>query len=554
MSNLNAQQQKAVDLNDDKILCLAGAGTGKTHSMIARISRIVSEGVDPSSILVLTFTNAAAFEMKERYRKIHTKQRPPEFRTFHSFCYSLLVSDKDIRKKLGYNRIPIIADEGMLKRIQTSARMQCGIKLTNKQLDGKSKLTPNQMYELELYNKAVRKLLKKDNLITFDILCYDICALFVEDDPVIFDYKQRYSYIFVDEFQDTDPRQYEFIRSFKSAKLFVVGDALQAIYSFRGADSSIIKRLAEDEQWTTVKLFDNYRSTKQICDFANENSIYADDAYRIAISSNRDGDEVEVIDIFGCDYGEDIDANTFPYILEALENSSGNSAILCRTNKEVSYMINYLDSQGIAYSTGKKNTDAIHILKSSIDNAYMVDWLSTFLNADNYANYIRYMALEPDKDPAKLFVDKFGGTKAIGPRLSTIFNIRRIFKGNGLKVQKCADVLKELGIKDIMIDTEATTVSEVVEYLIDAIQQDNSSNLYVGTIHSSKGLEYDNVYLVGVEDRCFKLTNEENNNLYYVGITRAKSHLMVFYKTRCFKYGTGTKDMEVLPTRKKEAN
>lgn len=289
MSSLNEQQQKAVDLNADKILCLAGAGTGKTFCMLSRISRLVDDGADPSSILVLTFTNAAAFEMRERYKRNHSERVVPEFRTFHSFCYSIISRDGNVREALGYTKVPKIATDAELHRIETLAKEKCGTKLSNDKIKGKVPLTPKEQFELDVYNKCVDKILKSSGLITFNILCYDVCDLFVTDHESILDYKERYKYLFVDEFQDTDPRQYDFITSFKDSSLFVVGDALQAIYSFRGADSSIIMGLANSSDWQTVKLFKNYRSTEEICDFANSNSNYADDSYRIEIEGQRYG-------------------------------------------------------------------------------------------------------------------------------------------------------------------------------------------------------------------------------------------------------------------------
>ena len=531
MAGLNTEQQKAVDLNADKILCLAGAGTGKTFCMISRISRIVSEGVDPSAILVLTFTRAAAFEMKERYQRTHVNERVPEFRTFHSFCYSLMASDINVRTKLGYFKIPVVADKGAMKRLETSAKLQSGIHLSDKQINGKCKLTPTQQDELEIYNKTVHRLLRQQNIITFDALCYRVCKLFVANDESILKYKQQYKYIFVDEFQDTDNRQYEFIKSFDNSKLFVVGDALQAIYSFRGADSSIIKRMAGDDEWTTVKLFHNYRSTKQICNYANNMSTYAEDSYRIAIDTDVQGQPVNIVNVEKCKQCNDVAVHPsiISRIVNSIKTTSGTSAILCRTNKEVSCVTDYLCSHNIPYFTGKKNTDNVHILKSVVDNEYLVDWLSTYLNADTYANFIRTVAISEDKNRLDLFLESFCVSPIIKSKLDKVFAIRRIFMKGGLRIQKCRDILSELGITDLAIDTDASTVSELVEYLIDVLDSDTSSNIYVGTIHSAKGLEYDNVYLVGVNGSYFKLTNEENRNLYYVGITRARSNLCIFY-------------------------
>ena len=119
---LNAEQQQAVDSNSDRLLVLAGAGAGKTHTMLERIKRLVRDGVKPSSILVLTFTNAAAFEMKSRFLESEKNLNSyPEFRTFHSFCYSLLISDKNVRKKLNYDKVPRVAYPEKVKKVEREA-------------------------------------------------------------------------------------------------------------------------------------------------------------------------------------------------------------------------------------------------------------------------------------------------------------------------------------------------------------------------------------------------------------------------------------------------
>lgn len=137
---LNTAQKQAVNCDAKNILCLAGAGTGKTFSMISRISRLVDEkSVDTSSILVLTFTNAAACEMRERYRKTHKNQETPLFCTFHSFCYSLISRNSAVARSLGYYKdTPTIADDMTIRKIHTRCRQQCGTKISDDKLNGKT--------------------------------------------------------------------------------------------------------------------------------------------------------------------------------------------------------------------------------------------------------------------------------------------------------------------------------------------------------------------------------------------------------------------------------
>lgn len=226
---LNRAQSEVVQSDAEKLLVLAGAGTGKTTTMLARISRLVDENkVDVQSILVLTFTNAAACEMRDRYRRSHHNQQTPTFCTFHSFCYSLIASNKDIANRLGYFKgTPDIADSTMLRKIHTMCKQKCSVKLSDDKLNGKVAVSKKEQFEKELYWKQYNKLLREQNLITFDIMCYEVCKLFSSNAVVIADYKKRYKYIFVYEFQDTDPKQWDFVSSFTHSNLFVCGDAKQ---------------------------------------------------------------------------------------------------------------------------------------------------------------------------------------------------------------------------------------------------------------------------------------------------------------------------------------
>lgn len=530
MKTLNAQQQKAVDSNSSKILCLAGAGAGKTATMIERISRLVAEGVRPMSILVLTFTNAAGFEMRERYKKTHQGEICPEFRTFHSFCYSLIVKDTKVRSAIGYDKVPTIADEGAIKKIETQAKMQCNIKLSEAKLSGNAAcVSRKEEHELELYRKAVDRLIRQANIITFDTLCYGIGELFVKDSECIQKYKSQYKYIFVDEFQDTDPKQIQFLNSFKDVNFYFCGDVLQSIYSFRGCSDEFIKQLAQDDTWEKIKLYENYRSTNQICDFANKMSRYADEAYRIEMHGQRDGDPVCIRCGSQSNWNHVIDADHVDMLLEMIRenNSEDDSAILCRSNREVQSMCDTLTEQGIPFFTAKPNEDAIHILKSSIDNDYMLDWLSTFLNAYTYSEFIRLAAQEENPD-ITWFANNYGSHPQINKRGKLIVAVRKILYSNSPDISKCFNILQELDIEGVMIDDAPHDRNGMVQYLIECIEDIQSKGLYVGTIHSAKGLEYGTVYVMGVGDKSFPLHNEEMLNLYYVAITRAKHNLVVF--------------------------
>lgn len=219
---LNELQKKVVDSDSKRIVCLAGAGSGKSYTLLSRIDKLVDSGISADSILALTFTNAAAREMLNRYKKNHGgTQITPKFSTFHAFCYSLIVNNRDVRGKLGYSKIPMVCVEATLKRITTEAEQATGIKKSD---DAK---TLSEKREQEVLTKYIRKKLIEKNMITFDIMCYEVCQLFTQNDDSIKQYFDKYKCVFVDEFQDTDKLQWSFVESFKNSQIFVCGDVLQ---------------------------------------------------------------------------------------------------------------------------------------------------------------------------------------------------------------------------------------------------------------------------------------------------------------------------------------
>ena len=521
---LNKAQEGAVKSKHNKILCLAGAGTGKTYTMLERIKRQISEGVDPTSILVLTFTNAAAFNMNQRFKA----DARPEFRTFHSFCYSLIVSDAFIRAKLGYMYIPSIADEIQIKNIYREARKVCDIKLSDTKLHSNS-LTENEKFQKDLFYKYVDKQFKAQNLITFDKLCYGICNLFRYNAKCVDKYKFKYKYIYCDEFQDTDPKQWEFIQSFNNSSIFVVGDALQAIYSFRGATSSIIKSLSIDPDWEVHKLYENYRSTNQICAFANDNTSYADDTYKVNIQSTSSGTHpvVHLYDSSSMYYKDKL--SKLSDICKTFANKvDGSSAILCRTNREVDTIVDILSHEKVNIRT-KSKVDVVNILKSVVDKQFSLEWLKSELNLNVLSQYIRDLTIDNPDDEYSYFMNKFNNFYKVKQINRYIDDIHTHYNANG--GSDTFEYILNLFNLYLCVPKDGATMSldDIINYIISHVPNHsyNDESIYIGTIHSSKGLEYDNVLLVNVNDSQFKLNNEDNCNLYYVGITRAKKYLEV---------------------------
>lgn len=523
--SLDKYQEEVVSSTADRILCLAGAGAGKSYTMLARIDKLVNDGVLPINILALTFTNAAAAEMRERYENSHPGALTPEFRTFHSFSYSLICKDVNIRKALGYTSIPEIASDTQEKEIHERAIAQCKITLPLDKLKFRQNLTRKERWQVELYDKAVGRFMKNDNLITFDMLNSEVSALFDADDISTQIYKHQYKYIFVDEFQDTDKIQVKFLSAFTESHVMVVGDALQEIYGFRGCSNEFIKALSRSSDWAKYRLLANYRSTKQICEYANKFSAkYAEDSYRIEMVSEREGEEVEDTLIDGPSNYDSINVTTIDAMLEDLQSLSGTSAILCRTNKEVDEVCNYLSIKGVEY-TSSHSTRLPKLLECAISDEYMQAYLASHLTSAKYGEYIR---LTTNKAPdIKWFLSTYGTNPKIAKDSKQILKLRDIAALLLPSEDRFREIKKILKI-DIADPGEDLYGVEFLTYIRDYMQEVKSNELYVGTIHSVKGLEYDNVCVANVNSYCFQLGDEEMNNLFYVAITRAKNRLFVY--------------------------
>ena len=523
----NKEQLQAINSKSDRILCLAGAGAGKTKTMLDRISKLVDDGASPSSILALTFTNAAGAEMRERYEAKHVGQLTPEFRTFHSFCYYIVCRDAAIRSGLGYESIPNIASEAEEKEIIEKAKAQCKITLSTEQLAHRNELTKKEQFQAELFDKAVYRLLRQDNLITFDKLNSEVADLFAADHVSTKPYKMQYKYIFVDEFQDTDAYQIKFLNSFPNTNFYFCGDCQQNIYSFRGTSNEYIKALSNTPDWEKIKLFTNYRSTNQICEFANSFiKRYADESYRIEMKGTRDGENVITKIVEGPSRYEAINSKSIDDVLKILPDLSGTSAILVRTNKELGEITSYLKKKDIEY-TSSRDTKMIHLLECAVSDEYMISWLASYLTSNKYGEYIRLSAQRaPD---INWFLKTYGNNTKIDSDAKKVNKLRTIATDPKPIAKKIKEVEEVLKVKGIAVPDKDLFGKDFLEYVKETATEIKSSELYVGTIHSVKGLEYDNVFVMNVNSYSFKInSSEEMSNLYYVAITRAKNRLFVY--------------------------
>lgn len=496
LDSLNLQQREAVLCKDKQILCIAGAGTGKTTTLISRISyetQVLNH--DPLSILCLTFTNAAANEFLARYRLQANSTFTPNFSTFHAFCYSVLCQE-NIYKLLHYKSIPSIIDENQEKLYIDRALLLSSVKLPKHKLKVTYRPNPIENFQYIVYMKTLYKLLREDNVITFDILCYEVCKLFINDDPSIMAYKQQYKSIYVDEFQDTDTLQWQFVQSFQNSTKFLVGDENQAIYAFRGATSEFIEEIQKDPTWHAIKLEWNYRSTPSICEFAN--TIISSPAFELK-SCRKDAENhpVSIIQL-NADYMANI---------EPILTDTDDLAVICRTNAEIAHVCQVLDSQNIRYNSKASTKE---LVLCALNDEYYDNYLLSMLNEPERLRLVRGRML--NKIPATYILELKATT----------------FKYFDNQV-KCVQALpaftrlqQEINSATSFNETQASVDAFYRTYI-----EKSAENVYVGTIHSVKGKEFDSVIVYDVESSYFKLNSKENLNLFYVACTRAKNNLII---------------------------
>ena len=307
LSHLNQQQRDAVETSDGRILVLAGAGSGKTLVLTTRMAYLIEKGVPPSAILGLTFTNKAAQEMRERIAKLSEKDKAKQVKlcTFHSFCMEILrkhihkigytshfslYDEKDLNRILEEIAKELLGDPKKLppmhstKGLIQDARMRG---LCASEIKGDSKW--HESFTQDTF-KQLRTSLKAYNAVDFDDLLYLTLQLFKKHPEVLSEYHDKYQYVMIDEYQDTNPIQYQIaaLLCSKHGNLCVVGDDDQSIYGWRGAS---VTHILEFEHNKSIKLEQNYRSTNTILNAANAVISNNPKRHNKSLWSNKTGDK-----------------------------------------------------------------------------------------------------------------------------------------------------------------------------------------------------------------------------------------------------------------------
>lgn len=609
LEKLNDKQKEAASQIDGSILILAGAGSGKTRTITYRIAHMIENvGISPYSILAVTFTNKAAKEMRERVEElVGDIAKACTISTFHSFGMRLL---RMYAKEVGYNSNFTIYDtddqKRMVKAILKGQNLSLnGVKLTERDIVSMISKIKEQIKTLDEYsvmNKQIVEVYDKYNKVLLESNAMDFSDILLNtykllQKPEILEKVQnKYKYIMIDEYQDTNNLQYKIIDLIarKSSNLCVVGDENQSIYGFRGANIlNILNFETNYNNAKIIKLEENYRSTTTILDAANElikNNKSSKD--KKLWTQNGKGDLIKVL---ACDNARD----EVSRIIEIIKGNHQNGiayrdmTILYRTNAQSRVFEEGL----LRYSIPHKVFGGISFY-SRAEIKDIIAYLSIIVNPQDELNLQRIINV-PKRKVGEKGIEKII-TYARENNLNLLEVLSHIKEISGLtvvgkeKLLEMYDIIKEL--RDL---SYIETASYIVQTLIDKIKyidyikenyddvearienidefknsilelenvvgelrlneylenvslisatddlEEKSDYVKLMTIHNSKGLEFPIVFLVGFENEIFPGSRamfeekemEEERRLCYVALTRAEKKLYLSHATIRFVYG-----------------
>ena len=602
IDSLNDRQKEAVLYNDGPLLIIAGAGAGKTKTLTTKIAYLIEEEyARPYNVLAITFTNKAAKEMKDRlYLLIGDTAKNIQVSTFHSFGLKLL---RENFKTLGYESNFVIMDSDdsltVVKKILKD--MNCDPKVYNpRAIRNKISSCKNEMmtptayerYAISDYEKVVHKVyekyedkLRKNNSVDFDDLLLLPIKLFKENPDVLEKYQDLYKYILIDEYQDTNEAQYILTKmiSEKNRMITCVGDDSQSIYSFRGANYKNILNFENDyKDAKTIVLEENYRSTSNILDAANQviknNKMRKD---KNLWTSRGVGEKIKYYRSYNeRDEAQYIIRKTKELVNRGVEYK--DIAVLYRTNAQSRVIEEEMLKENMPYRvigsfyfySRKEIKDLIAYLRlihNSRDNISLLRVINTpkrgigLKTIDNLTEKADlegisiYEAITSGKElEFKNIIEKL---KAIAEELTLTELIDKVLDASGMKadleseksleaevrlenLEEFKSITKSFEEREGLISLEdflleISLISDVEEY------KDDPNRISLMTVHSVKGLEFDHVFVVGMEEGIFPHMNslmenselEEERRLCYVAITRAKDNLHLINARRRTLFG-----------------
>ncbi len=610
INGLNDKQKEAVLATDGPCLVIAGAGSGKTKVLTHKIAYDIESGIKPWNILAITFTNKAANEMKERIEKlIGDAAKDLWMGTFHSICVRILRRYID---RIGYKTDFVIFDTSdqktlikeCLKTLKVDDKIFTDRGVLSEISNGKNEMLEPKAYGVkyagdfrkktiaEIYELYQRRL-RENNAIDFDDIINFTIKILSENPDVLDYYTEKFKYILVDEYQDTNKAQFTLVSllASKYGNVTAVGDNDQGIYSFRGADISNILNFERDFPGTRIiKLEQNYRCTGNILKAANAVIKHNENKYDKKLwTENEEGH-------LPCIYCGEDEYDEGRYIVEQINHlkteeyyKNSDFTILYRMNAQSRAIEDILMREGIPYKVigglkfyerkeikdiiaylrlihnsadnlslkriinepkrgiGKTSIEQIQEISDKtgnsmyeiIRNAQEYGLTRVFSNSRDFIEQIEYLKSKKDElkisDLIKETLNKTGYTKALENE-------------NSVEAETRIENLEEFLTVAIEFEEESAdnTLAEFLENItlssdIDGME-DQDDLVTLMTLHSAKGLEFPVIFLVGMEEGIFPgyktigepQALEEERRLFYVGITRAKQYL---YLT-CAKHRT----------------
>lgn len=565
---------QAVKIVEGPSVILAGAGSGKTRVLIHKVLNLIeNHHVDSRSIVMITFTNKAAREMKERIARATGSEADLGYvGTFHSFCCMLLRRDGE---HIGIPRSFVIYDDDdqqqVLKQILKKMHTKYSPRFFSSKIsEAKNQLvSPERYLELFSYYKAAevaevyhqyQKELKQNHALDFDDLIMKVVELFRKHPPVLEKYQDRYKHLLVDEFQDTNVAQYTLTQKLaaKHKNITVVGDFSQSIYSWRGADIRNLEKFSEDfPEATTINLEQNYRSTQNILDFAFEVISQNETHPILQLFTEQDGGEE--ITYYNADNEED-EAVYIANVIQQLANKANyrDISVLYRTNAQSRAIEEVFLHYGIPYTLigGTRFYERKEIKD-------ILSYLRLFLHPTDSVALERVKKI--GKRRFERFKELYTKVKETVEDIPTVELMEMVFESTEYLGLYDPDVEEDYARLENIKELKSVALSfpHIVEFLeqVALVESEyfegekggkSRDGVRLMTLHQAKGLEFDYVFITGLEEGILPHSRsiddlhqlEEERRLFYVGITRARNKLYITYARRRMIFGRRNEAMK----------
>lgn len=594
LENLNEKQKEAVLYTDGPLLIVAGAGAGKTKTITNRIIHLIHKGIDPRSILAITFTNKAAKEMRDRTMGMLEKRESgfenvdlqfdiPFISTFHSLGVFIIKENANL---IGLNKFFSILDEEdclkiikeIMKDFDIDPKQNEPRKIKSVISKSKGDFITSETFSrssTSYFQDIVAKIwreyeirLKKDKALDFDDLLLEAVLILKKFPEVKNRYQQKWKYIHIDEYQDTNEVQYEFTKLLvnKDENICVVGDTDQNIYSWRGANIKNMLHFEKDFPNTKIVMLEqNYRSTKNIIQAAN--SIIEKNQYRVPknlFTENKEGESITICEAFDEQREANYVATKIDEILKDVEPEE--IAVLYRANFQSRVLEEAFLEKQIPYQVlGTKFFDRKEIKD-------VLAYIRASYNKDNLSD-IKRIINTPTRGLGKVTITKLFSGQVEALNESTKIKINNFYKTledildfslknkpsetvkyaierSGIKEDLSTNNSEDLerleNIKELVsLALKYDNMENGMEKLIEdaSLSSDQDSLMHKGkgvrlmTVHASKGLEFKYVFVTGLEQDLFphsrdgskKEDKEEERRLFYVAVTRAREKLFLCY-------------------------